>query len=157
LRAVLKLQSAPSETARQLTNELDADLQGEGYDPCQHHGYTLEKLFVPDLHFYVASVDGAAAGCGGVQFLDGFAELKRMYVRPAFRGTDVATSMIRKLESDAASKGLRIVRLETGDKQIAALRFYAREGYRICPAFPPYTELDPFTIATSVFMEKKLG
>lgn len=149
-------QTAPTDAARALTNELDADLRGEGYDPCQHHGYSLEKLFVPDLNFYVASADGAPAGCGGVQFFETFAELKRMYVRPAFRGTALARTIIQRLESDAATHGLSIVRLETGDKQLAAIRFYEREGYRVCPAFPPYTELDPFSIATSVFMEKRL-
>jgi putative acetyltransferase len=152
----LQRQTAPTDDARALVAELDADLRGEGYDPSQHHGYPLEKIFVPDLHFYVARVDGRPAGCGGVQFLDGFAELKRMYVRPAFRGTKIAAALIRRLESDATARGLALVRLETGDKQLAAMRFYAREGYRVCAAFPPYTDLDPFSIATSVFMEKRL-
>lgn len=148
--------SAPNDDARDLVGELSAELAGEGYDPSQQHGLSLDAIFVPSIHFYVANVEGAAAGCGGVQFLDGFAELKRMYVRPAYRGRGVSSAIIRTLENDATAKGLRTVRLETGDKQMAAMRFYAREGYSACAAFPPYTELDPFAIATSVFMEKRL-
>lgn len=153
----LDLLHTPTEATRLLVGELNADLAGEGYDPSQQHGYALDRLFAPGIRFYVAFADGVAAGCGGVQLFDSFAELKRMYVRPAHRGSGVASAIIRQLETDAAAQGLPLVRLETGDKQLAAMRFYAREGYRICPAFPPYTDLDPFAIATSVFMEKTLG
>lgn len=152
----LERQTSATAAARALVAELNADLAGEGYDPSQQHGLALDKLFRPDIHFYAALVNGEPAGCGGVQFLDGFAELKRMYVRPAHRGSGISTAIIRQLERDAAAQGLTVVRLETGDKQLAAMRFYAREGYRVCPAFPPYTQLDPFAIATSVFMEKRV-
>lgn len=153
---VLERLRAPDDAARLLVAELNADLAGEGYDPSQQHGLALDRLFRPGIHFYVAFVKGEPAGCGGIQFFDDFAELKRMYVRPAHRGAGVSPAIIGRLESDAAAKGLSLVRLETGDKQLAAMRFYAREGYRVCAAFPPYTELDPFSIATSVFMEKRI-
>jgi putative acetyltransferase len=149
--------TAPTPDAAALVAELSKELAGEGYDPSQQHGLSLNKIFVPGIHFYAAYADGAPAGCGGVQFFDGFAELKRMYVRAEFRGTGVASAIIAQLERDAFVKGLRTVRLETGDKQLAAMRFYAREGYRICPAFPPYTDMNLHAIATSVFMEKRLG
>lgn len=152
----LDRQTHATDRARMLVAELNANLAGEGYDPSQQHGYTLDKLFTPDIHFYVATSDGEDAGCGGVQFFADFAELKRMYVRPRFRGTGVAAAIIATLEEDAVRRGLSCVRLETGDKQLAALRFYQRSGYRVCSAFPPYTELAPFTIATSVFMEKRI-
>jgi putative acetyltransferase len=39
---------------------------------------------------------------------------------------------------------------------MAALRFYEREGFRVCPAFGEYAAMAPHSIATSVFMEKRL-
>jgi putative acetyltransferase len=149
--------TAPTADAAALVAELSAELSGEGYDPSQQHGLSLNKLFAPGIHFYVAYNGDAPAGCGGIQFFPGFAELKRMYVRPEFRGAGVASAIIAQLERDAATTGARTVRLETGDKQAAAMRFYTREGYRVCAAFPPYTEMNAHAIATSVFMEKALG
>jgi putative acetyltransferase len=48
------------------------------------------------------------------------------------------------------------LRLETGERQVAALRFYARAGFRPCAAFGDYAAMRPEAVATSVFMEKRL-
>jgi hypothetical protein len=46
--------------------------------------------------------------------------------------------------------------LETGERQAAALQFYARAGFRPCAAFGDYAAMRPEAIATSIFMEKRL-
>ncbi len=146
---------APSDEARRLIDELDAELL-EGYEPEQHHGLTFDAIFQPTVRFFVARIDACAAGCGGVALFPAFAEVKRMYVRPAFRGSGVVDAIIDRLTAEARTAGLRLVRLETGTLQIAAVRFYERHGFHRCSAFEPYDSMTPHAIATSIFMEKIL-
>ena len=42
-------------------------------------------------------------------------------------------------------------------RQVAAMRFYARAGFRRCQAFGAYTLMSPQSIATSVFFEKQIA
>jgi putative acetyltransferase len=128
-----------------------------GYAPDQKHALSVAQLFEPHIRFFVARLDGAAVACGGVGFYDGYAELKRMYARPQARGKGVAKALLDRLEAEARTAGLTIMRIETGNLQHAAMRFYEREGYRRCGAFGPYGEMPPKAIATSVFFEKRLS
>jgi putative acetyltransferase len=148
--------TAPNDDVRSLIAELDAFLHAPGHDPKQHHGYAIEKIFNPAMRFIVARVRGEAVGCGGVEIQGAAGELKRMYTRPAFRGTGVSRAIIARLEDEARAEGCAVVRLETGDWIDRARGFYTREGYSECGAFPPYTELPAFNIAHSVFMEKRI-
>ncbi|WP_436526433.1 GNAT family N-acetyltransferase [Actinoplanes sp. HUAS TT8] len=89
--------------------------------------------------FLVATRDGEALGCGALRQLDDeSAEVKRMYVAPASRGSGVATAILRALEAAAAGRGWATVRLETGTEQPEAIRFYQREGYREIPLYGKY-------------------
>jgi putative acetyltransferase len=76
---------------RELIGELDQVLAAE-YLPEQRHGLALEALFQPHIRFFVARLNGAAIGCGGIALFDDFAEVKRMYVRETGRGRGVAQS-----------------------------------------------------------------
>lgn len=145
----------PTAEIRDLVAELDRWLQGR-YPAHQQHGLTLEALFAPHVRFFVARAGGVALGCGGVAMLDGFAEVKRMYVRAAFRGQGVAVAIMARLEAEAAASGRRLLRLEMGARDDATLRFYSRRGFRPCAAFAPYTSLAPETTAASLFLEKVL-
>jgi GNAT superfamily N-acetyltransferase len=90
--------------------------------------------------FLIAFDDaGTPLGCGGLRRLDDTsAEVKRMYVEPAARGTGVATAVLRALERAAVDRGWTTVRLETGIGQPDAIRFYEREGYVAIPPFGDY-------------------
>jgi len=78
-------------------------------------------------------------GCGGLRLLEpGTAEIKRMYVEPAARGTGVAAALLRALESHARDLGITRMLLETGVGQPDAIRFYQREGYEPIEAYGPY-------------------
>jgi putative acetyltransferase len=145
-----------SPDARALVDELTADLATEGYPPESTHGYDVATLLARGVTFVVARIDGAPVGCGGVQVVrdprrEVFAELKRMYVRPAHRGTGVSRAILRALLRHAEAGGVRVLRLETGVRQHAALAFYRREGFSEIPPFPPYRP-DP----ESVFLERRL-
>lgn len=138
--------------AMALIAELDAEMI-PSYPPESHHGYDVQKLIREGVAFFILRVDGAAAGCGGVQIAsDGTGELKRMYTRPAYRGHGLAAAMLDHLIAHARSQGVARLRLETGIHQEAALRLYERRGFVRVPPFPPYQE-DPF----SLFYEKIIG
>jgi putative acetyltransferase len=144
-----------TEDVRALIGELDRTLSAE-YAPEQRHALALDAIFQPHIRFFLAPLDGAAVGCGGVALFSDFAEVKRMYVRDAARGRGVAQAMLTRIEIAARDAGLPVLRLETGDRQFAAIRLYERAGFRRCPPFGSYAEMAPATIATSVFFEKAL-
>lgn len=151
----LELVTTATDEVRELVAELDAALSGP-YLPEQHHALSLDELFADNVRFFAARVDGLAVGCGGVGFYDGFAEVKRMYTRPAARGRGVATAILRRLEHEARGNRYSLLRLETGMYQAEALAFYTREGFVRCDAFGVYTSLPPQAIETSVFFEKEV-
>jgi putative acetyltransferase len=145
---------ATAET-RVLVGELEAILAAQ-YPPEQRHGLALDAIFRPHIRFFVARLDGVAVGCGGVALFADFAEVKRMYVRDGVRGRGAAQGLLARIEQAARDAGLAWLRLETGTAQLAAMRFYEREGFRVRPAFGDYLAMAPQAIATSVFMEKPL-
>lgn len=147
--------TAPTDDVKILVAELDRELGAE-YPPEQRHGLTVDAIFQPHVRFFVARLDGVAVACGGIALGDGFAELKRMYARPDARGSGVAAALLARLEDEARAGGVAVVRLETGDRQRTAIRFYARCGYRPCDAFGAYATMPPAKIASSLFFEKPL-
>jgi len=154
----LTLERIESETpeARALIRELDAELSGS-YPPEQRHGLSVERVFQPNILFLIVRLDGEPVGCGGVAFDDGFAELKRMYVRGVARGRGVAQTLLARLEAEAVARGCTRLVLETGDVLHAAIRLYERAGFARCDAFGDYRTLAPNTIARSLFFEKRIG
>ena len=151
----IKTVNSATDDVRALLGELDAELD-VGYAPEQHHGLTLDSLFQPGVRFFLARLNGAAAGCGGVVLFEDYAELKRMYCRPEVRGRGVARAILDEIEATVHAAGLGILRLETGVYQRAAIRFYEREGFRPREPFGPYVGMRPHAIELSRFFEKTL-
>ena len=112
-----------TDDVRALIDELDRILSAE-YTPEQRHGLALDAIFKPGVRFFLARSNGVAVGCGGVAFFAEFAEVKRMYVRQIARGHGVAQALLARIEKEARDAGLVLLQLETGVRQIAALRFY---------------------------------
>ena len=81
----VELVPAATGDVRMLIGELDRILSAE-YTLEQRHGLSLDAIFRPDIRFFLARLDDAAVGCGGVAFFTDFAEIKRMYVREVARG-----------------------------------------------------------------------
>ena len=146
----------PTEAVRRLISELDGEL-GALYEPQQRHSLAWEQLFAPHIRFFAVMEGAKALGCGGVALFADFAEVKRMYVRPAARGRGLADTLMTRLVAEARQAGLHVLRLETGTDSHAAIRFYRRHGFRDCPAFDPYAALPPHRIAASLFMERDLA
>ncbi|MCU1669600.1 MAG: GCN5-related N-acetyltransferase [Blastococcus sp.] len=91
--------------------------------------------------FLVAEVDGVPAGCGAWRaFGDRVAEIKRVYVEPAFRRQGLAQLLMAALERSASAAGHRSVVLNAGRRQPEALALYARLGYRTVPGYGIYAD-----------------
>ena len=156
MRIATELATEPTDEIRRLVDELEAELSAH-YEAHQRHGLSLDAIFRPHIRFVLARAEGEAVGCGGVALFDGFAELKRMYVRASGRGRGVAPAILSRLEDETRAAGLRLLRLETGTMQHRALGFYQRSGFTTCCSFGDYTQMSPESVATSVFMEKSLS
>jgi GNAT superfamily N-acetyltransferase len=127
------------------------------YPKWNQSGLSPDRLVREGVAFFIVYVDGAPAGCGCIkpdEGIGGSGELKRMYVRPRYRGQGLGRLMLDHLESFARQHGITILRLETGVYQPEAMRLYERMGYRPIPPFPPY---DVCTGTLSRFYEKRLA
>lgn len=141
-----------SDDAMQLIAELEAHLEPL-YPADSRHGFSVEKLLREEVVFFVIYHDEQPAGCGGVKLFDNaYGEVKRMYVRPQFRGLGLGKLMLDHLADYTRQHGIEILRLETGIHQTDAIRLYERYGFRRIPPFPPYFD-DP----VSLCYEMRLG
>ncbi|MEM6429966.1 MAG: GNAT family N-acetyltransferase [Deinococcota bacterium] len=142
-----------SPDAHMLIAELEAYLDPL-YPPESRHGLSIEQLVTENVIFFVIRVDGSAAGCVGLKFFDmpeSYAEVKRMYVAPQFRGQGLAKKLLDHASDVAMSRHITILRLEAGIYQPEALGLYEKIGFSKVSSFGNYTD-DPL----SVFYEKSL-
>jgi ribosomal protein S18 acetylase RimI-like enzyme len=94
------------------------------------------ELAGPHGVLLAARVDGEPAGIGGVRFLDtAAAEVKSMYVSPAFRGRGLARALLTELERIAREHGCTRIQLDTSDYLTAAVALYRAAGYREVSAY----------------------
>jgi GNAT superfamily N-acetyltransferase len=90
----------------------------------------------PNGVFLIALADGEPAGLGGVRYLNTeIAEVKSMYVAPAFRGTGLGRRILARLDEIALEHGCRAVRLDTSDYLTPAVALYRSAGYLEVPAY----------------------
>src|SRR5690606_27921009 len=86
----------------------------------------------------LAPVDPAAPAQGDEGSSAG--ELKRMYVRPAFRGRGLSRLVLTELERIAVERGMARLVLETGVRQPEAIALYRSVGYRRIANYGPYAD-----------------
>lgn len=134
-----------------LINELENHLAAQ-YPAESRHGLSVERLLAEDVAFFLLRADGIPASCGGVKLVGKeYGEIKRMYVRPQFRGAGFGKLMLAQLEDHALANDVSLLRLETGIHQREAIGLYERLGFYRIPPFGPYTD-DPL----SRYYEKRL-
>jgi putative acetyltransferase len=151
MSAIITPERPDSDDAIALITELEAHLDPL-YPSESRHGYSVEKLLAQAVAFFVLRDNDTPAGCGGIQlFGTEYGELKRMYVRPQFRGLGFGKLLLDHLADYARSHGVGLLRLETGIHQTAAISLYAKMGFQRITPFGAYVE-DPL----SIFFEKRV-
>jgi ribosomal protein S18 acetylase RimI-like enzyme len=159
-------QQSPAVTVRQAATpeelSLAADLFREyqaaiGVDLC-FQGFEAELAGLPGAYappagrLLLLSVDGEPAGCGAMRpIAPGVAELKRMWVRPAYRGRSLGRTVAEALLEAARAGGYRVARLDTLETMTAARGLYRSLGFREIPAY--YENPLPGV----VYMERPVG
>jgi putative acetyltransferase len=136
-----------------LIDRLSAEL-ARRYEADEGTGnFRPDHVLQPRSGFLVARWQGEAVGCGAYRPLhDDIAEVKRMYVEPAFRGRGIGRRLLLALEECARQAGYARVWLETGIAQPEALRLYETSGYGVIANYGHYRD-DP----RSVCFEKRLA
>lgn len=154
----IALERADSPDASELVLELEDHLASR-YPVESRRGFSVARLVAEGVWFFVLRVDGSPAGCGGILFVDGieggdpaYGEVKRMYVRPGFRGGGLGERILERLADEARGHGITVLRLETGIHQRAAIALYERVGFRRIPPFGPYTD-DPVSVCYEKYLD----
>lgn len=142
---------ASGAVAAKLIAELDVDLalRNPGVDIA---GLDVAKFEAAEGVFVIAWDDDEAVGCGALVPLESeLAEIKRVYVPPAFRGRGVSRALLNYLLDAARMRHIQAVRLGTGKGQVEALNLYRSAGFREIPHFGSYVGDD-----NAVCLEKHL-
>lgn len=89
-----------------------------------------EKYGMPSGRLYLAYCDGEAAGCIGLKNMDGKnCEMKRLYVKPQFRGKNIGKLLIQKIIGDAKEIGYSYMLLDTLPFLEKAIHMYEKFGF----------------------------
>ena len=126
---------------RKLINALDEDLyQRNGEAQLQYRQYNQVDSID---HVVVIYFEGKPVGCGCYKrFDDETVEMKRMFVRPEMRGKQLAARMLQELEIWAIEEGNNAAVLETGRRQVEAVRLYTIAGYSLTENYGQYIGME---------------
>jgi GNAT superfamily N-acetyltransferase len=124
-----------------MVNALDKDLYlRNGDTQKQYEQYNqIDKI----RHAIVIFADDEPVGCGCFKKYDNeTVEIKRMFVLPEMRGKKLAALMLQELEQWAVEEGFSKAVLETGRRQVEAIRLYTRSGYLLTGNYSQYLGME---------------
>ena len=102
-------------------------------EPCCFAGFERELAELPRgyLALFIAEDDGVAAGCVGLREVDrGTAEMKRLYVRSAWRGRGLGRALAQAAIAAARAAGYRRIVLDSLPKMREARELYRSLDFR---------------------------
>jgi len=92
----------------------------------------------PEGRLLLSMHEKQLAGCVALRkFEDGVCEMKRLYVRPAFRGLGIGETLARRVIDEAVAIGYARMRLDTLARMQAAVALYEALGFRRIEAYRP--------------------
>jgi len=128
---------------------LGVDLAFQGFD--EELATLPGKYSPPDGRLLLAMDGGTAAGCIALRRFDHEAgEVKRLYVRPAWRGRGLGDRMAAEIVAAARGIGYRRLLLDTLAHMKSAQAVYARAGF--VETVPYYRN----PLAGTVYLELRL-
>ena len=122
------------------------------YLDIQHYADEIRDLQAkygqPDGRLYLALWEGEAAGCIALRKLDEQrCEMKRLYVRPAFRGHRIGDALVDRVIRDAKAIGYRYMLLDTLPFLESAIHMYQKRGFYEIPCY------NDSPVETTIFMQ----
>lgn len=139
----ITIETPLQDDVRELVAELNAYLRPLSPPEFQFQ-MTVEQMADSKTTLFVARDEaGRAVGMGALKLeTPELAEVKRMFTRPAVRGRGVGKALLEQIVALAAGKGVRELKLETGEGPgfEPAHRLYERSGFARCGAFLDYPD-----------------
>jgi GNAT superfamily N-acetyltransferase len=121
-------------------------------------GFAAELAGLPGVYapprgrLLLALVDDEAAGCVALRHLDDYAicEMKRLFLRPAFRRQGLGRTLAERIIEEARTIGYTTMKLDTLPRIRAATHLYESLGFVRCGAYYDTPLLD------TIFMDLQL-
>ena len=126
---------------KNMVNALDEDLilrNGE-IQKLYHQYNKIDHI----NHAVVVYTNNKPVGCGCFKrFDDHTIEVKRMFILPEMRGNQLAARLLEELEKWALEEGFSRAVLETGLRQVEAIRLYTKAGYTLTENYGQYVGME---------------
>lgn len=135
---------------------IEGDSQFKEYLELQNYDdelLNLEKKYgLPEGRLYIAYCNGKIAGCIGLKKMTAQeCEMKRLYVRPEFRGNKIGYILIRQIINDAKEIGYRHTLLDTLPFLQSAIYMYKKIGFYEIPCY------NNSPMSSSIYMKLNLA
>ncbi len=137
---------------QKLIRELDLDLEIYYKEETSFYG---ELNAIDKIKYTVIVYDEEQnpVGCGGIkEYSPKAVEIKRMYIKPTYRGKGIATLVLNELEKWAIELNFKKCILETLKDKPYAIGFYKKNNYKTIPNFGEYIKAE-----NSICFEKELN
>jgi len=135
-----------------LCEELDAsidELVGNKFDRKPYIQYN-QRDSIRDV--IIAYNQNELVGCASYKkYEQETVELKRVFVKKAYRGQGIARKMLEEIESRAREQGYKTMILETGEMLAASMNLYRSFGYEVTENYGQYAKMED-----SICMKKML-
>ena len=134
---------------------IEGDQSFEKYLAIQNYDDELEhlekKYGLPYGRLYLAYYDNKLAGCIGLRKVDEYnCEMKRLYVRPEFRGKHIGDVLVKQIVKDAKEIGYSHMLLDTLPFLKSAIHMYKKYGFYEIPSY------NNSPMGTSIYMRLDL-
>ena len=106
-----------------------------------------------DIHDVIVAYDNdvPVGSASFKKYDDECAEVKRVFVKQAYRGKGISNKLMELIENVARKQGYQYLILESGEPLVAAMALYRKIGYKVIPNYGQYKDMPG-----SICMKKKL-